>query len=202
MNRKLASNKTSFKKGHHSYSFKNELGNKYGKLIVLKREKNTKFGTARWLCQCDCGKTKIINAELMRLGKTKSCGCILSGKKRSGEAPMLRSFRSYKHWSEKRNLVFEISYLEFKQFIFLPCYYCNELPQKRRFAYHRTRYSKGINTDEGIVFHGIDRKNNLKGYIKKNIVTCCTICNGIKSDLPLNEFKNKISKIFNNLKNI
>jgi hypothetical protein len=34
----------------------------------------------RWMCRCDCGKTKIIRAAALRSGHIKSCGCTRKGK--------------------------------------------------------------------------------------------------------------------------
>lgn len=51
-------------------------GKRYGKLIVLKRAENDRFGKAQWLCQCDCGsEPKVINGASLRKGLTVSCGC-------------------------------------------------------------------------------------------------------------------------------
>lgn len=48
-------------------------------LTVLSRSTNAprtdRVVTPRWLCRCDCGKTKIIRGLSLRTGKTKSCGC-------------------------------------------------------------------------------------------------------------------------------
>ena len=50
-------------------------GQRFGKLTVLNRVENDKFGKAQWLCQCDCGRKKIINGSSLRKGLTVSCGC-------------------------------------------------------------------------------------------------------------------------------
>lgn len=49
---------------------------KFGRLTVLKRVQNNKKREAQWLCQCDCGNTKIVPGWYLRNGITKSCGCI------------------------------------------------------------------------------------------------------------------------------
>jgi hypothetical protein len=50
-------------------------GQKFGRLTVVKRVENNKFGKSMWLCQCDCGGAKtVLGAKLMN-GETKSCGC-------------------------------------------------------------------------------------------------------------------------------
>jgi len=53
-------------------------GNRYGRLIVLKRVENDKHGSTRWSCRCDCGNEKVISGSNLRSGKTISCGCFNS----------------------------------------------------------------------------------------------------------------------------
>ena len=50
-------------------------GKTFGKLTVLSRAENDKYGKAQWLCQCQCGNQKIINGASLRKGLTQSCGC-------------------------------------------------------------------------------------------------------------------------------
>lgn len=50
-------------------------GNKYGKLTVIERAQNL-GDHAAWLCQCDCGNTKIVRTYSLLNGDTQSCGCI------------------------------------------------------------------------------------------------------------------------------
>ena len=52
----------------------NEVGNRYGKLTVLRRVEN-KDTVATWLCRCDCGNETETRGTSLRAGKTKSCGC-------------------------------------------------------------------------------------------------------------------------------
>jgi hypothetical protein len=51
-------------------------GNKYGRLTIIKRVENSKFLEAQWLCKCECGNTKIVKANNLKRGSTKSCGCL------------------------------------------------------------------------------------------------------------------------------
>lgn len=51
-------------------------GQKFGKLTILKRVENDKYGKTQWLCQCSCGsEPKIISGAAIRRGLTVSCGC-------------------------------------------------------------------------------------------------------------------------------
>lgn len=55
-------------------------GDKFGKLTLVRRDHQTqKRGKWRWLCQCDCGGTKIALLEHVTSGRTSSCGCIPRG---------------------------------------------------------------------------------------------------------------------------
>lgn len=59
----------------------NEVGNRYGKLTVLKladikaKGRNSRKN-AYWLCQCDCGLTTVTSGTYLRNGHTTSCGCV------------------------------------------------------------------------------------------------------------------------------
>ena len=52
---------------------KNRIGNKYGKLTVIKQKPNN-----MWECQCNCGNTVTIFGKYLDNGHVQSCGCIKS----------------------------------------------------------------------------------------------------------------------------
>lgn len=56
-------------------NMKNEIGHRYGKLLVIDRAPNIN-SSARWLCKCDCGNTVIAMGHHLRSGSKKSCGCL------------------------------------------------------------------------------------------------------------------------------
>lgn len=53
-----------------------ETGNRYNRLLVVRRSHNNKHNSVMWECLCDCGKTKIIHGCSLRNGLTTSCGCV------------------------------------------------------------------------------------------------------------------------------
>lgn len=57
-------------------TLKDITGQRFGRLIALKAtdERSGKFIV--WECLCDCGTTKLISSPSLRLGRTKSCGCL------------------------------------------------------------------------------------------------------------------------------
>ncbi len=55
------------------------IGLKFGKLTVIERRGKSKHGHALWLCNCECGGSKIVKSVNLRKGITRSCGCLKSG---------------------------------------------------------------------------------------------------------------------------
>lgn len=54
---------------------KNELGSRFGLLLVVEKAENKPDGSAAWLCACDCGESRIVAGTGLRAGRHKSCGC-------------------------------------------------------------------------------------------------------------------------------
>ena len=51
-------------------------GQRYGRLVCVRRSVSDGAGRARWLCRCDCGGERIVYRQLLISGDTKSCGCL------------------------------------------------------------------------------------------------------------------------------
>lgn len=55
-------------------------GQRFGRLVVLKREKNHVYPGGQqhvmWLVRCDCGVEFIVRGVSLKNGFTKSCGCL------------------------------------------------------------------------------------------------------------------------------
>ena len=62
-----------------SNKIKDEIGRRYGKLIVQSFA-YTKDSKAYWNCLCDCGKSTIVCGNHLRTGHISSCGCLVSRK--------------------------------------------------------------------------------------------------------------------------
>ena len=58
----------------------------------------------RWVCACDCGKTKAVRLACLTRGTTRSCGCIKTEQtiKRNTTHGMTKTSRSYVVWSSMR----------------------------------------------------------------------------------------------------
>lgn len=71
-------------------------------------------------------------------------------------------FRSAQHIAKRRKQEWSIDKNQYSDFIQRPCHYCGE----------------SLN-ETGT---GLDRKNNINGYIYENVVSCCNRCNTTRSD--------------------
>lgn len=78
----------------------------------------------------------------------------------------MKSYSRYKSGAKSRALEFSISKEYFENLQSKPCFYCN--------------YFDGVS--------GIDRVKNELGYFVGNCVSCCSICNAMKSKLSFEQF--------------
>jgi len=80
---------------------------------------------------------------------------------------------AYKAGAKRRNLEFTLTMEDFKKYWKKPCSYCG-------------------NEIETI---GLDRIDNSKGYIKDNIISCCSECNTMKRTMTQEHFIEKVKRI-------
>lgn len=51
------------------------IGQKFGRLTVIKPTKERRHGSVVWECQCECGNITYATTEGLRVGDNVSCGC-------------------------------------------------------------------------------------------------------------------------------
>lgn len=167
---------------------KDITGNRYGRLVVLSYVGQNKYRKSVWLCMCDCGNTIEVNKNALHSGNTTSCGCynkeVVSLE--STDAGINRVLHTYKDGASKRNLEFSLDRNTFISLIFGDCYYCGSSPKN----YHKHQYHEG-----GMFYNGIDRLDSSKGYIKNNVVSCCSDCNYAKRKMNVASFVGWIKRI-------
>jgi len=167
-------------------------GQRFGRLLVLERLPNkvNSVGNQKsvWQVRCDCGQEKELCADDLRSGKVKSCGCwkkeLLSLP--NGVAAKNRVLNYYRQHARQRKLDWKISKEEFEVLTQQDCFYCGLPPSNEAKSY----YNAG-----GFTYNGIDRKDNLKGYVEGNTVSCCKICNMMKRELSVEEFLSHVNRI-------
>ena len=147
-------------------SYKDEAGNKHNKLPVIEAAGRDHNGNVLWRCSCDCGKETIVTGNRLRMGHTKSCGCLV--KFQVGIAAFNSLYKKYQYEAKRRNKEWRLDKDLFGLLTSLPCYYCGVEPSQET-QQHQWNGS--------YIYNGVDRINNDVGYIPENVVPCCGECN-------------------------
>lgn len=169
------------------------VGQKVGRLKIIKRAGSNPQGKARWLCKCDCGKEKIVSGDKLRRGDTKSCSCLQRENFRNhrileyGLASMRALISNYKGWARKRNLKWDLTEEQFKELTQKDCHYCGAKP---------SNLVKNVCYNGDYIYNGLDRMDNNKGYTIDNVISCCRFCNYAKNKHTLEGFKDWIKRVY------
>jgi 5-methylcytosine-specific restriction endonuclease McrA len=165
------------------------VGQKFSRLAVLEYAPRAlrKGGNAHWKCRCDCGRETVVRGSDLRSGKTLSCGCLgaeLTSKRltrHGGSVARNCLVSNYRIGARERNLEFSLTHEECGALFLADCHYCSAPPsQTVRFG-HKNQYS--------MLYNGIDRIDNNRGYVAENCVSCCKTCNSAKGTLTPAEFR-------------
>jgi len=167
------------------------VGKRFGRLTVKEYSHSQDYGycvKVFWMCECDCGKKVARAAGALRSGNTKSCGCLHSekcglnglGNKINHETAYKQILQIYIGNARKNGREWGLPEDIFKELIGGNCVYCGTPPAKKSL----TEKSKRVR----LVYNGIDRIDNAKGYIIGNVASCCNMCNHAKKTHTAAEF--------------
>lgn len=98
-------------------------GQKFNKLTIIKQNGRNKRGEVLWLCQCECGNTKIAITSELKSGHVKSCGCI--NKERFTKHNKTHT-RLYKIWDGMKARCYNKNKREYKWYGEKGIIICNE----------------------------------------------------------------------------
>ena len=98
-------------------------GMRYGNLVVKKcshaQYRSPRQGSYQfWLCKCDCGNSKIVLANNLVKGNTKSCGC-KSSRSSFGHRITTHGMsgtKTYKSWQAMKDRCYSASHIEYKRY--------------------------------------------------------------------------------------
>lgn len=166
-------------------------GDRFGKLVVQYRVPNCRGGRerdAKYLCNCDCGRTSTPTATALKTGNSKSCGICYKLNYCVPDSDFKRAYRTYRRNARKKNLEFLLTLPQFVLLAKESCHYCGSAPSVNS-------YSEDAKVKNPM--NGIDRMDSAQGYYILNCVACCTTCNLAKLDTPVEEFKAWIQRVHN-----
>lgn len=176
---------------------KDKTGTRYGKLLVTSYIGRDEEKRHLWKLDCDCGGMKILPTS--SLGKSKSCGCLRSKKRKNWfvrekdrEKALLR--REYLKLITRNGKYKEriMSYSDYKTIVKKRCVYCGR-------THSRTLIDNL--TNKQVKINGIDRIDSNKGYNLENSEPCCMTCNRAKNTMTKEEFLRWVSKVVINRRN-
>ena len=160
-------------------------GKRFNNLTVIEKSDSKDSHGVRWDCICSCGnKVPFIYGYDLRRGRTNFCH--KCNHKKSKESPIKSLFGNYKRNAIKRGYSFDIDISYFKTLIRRDCYYCGTPPNQKL---HKN------NCKEGLIYNGIDRKDNSIGYTIENCVSCCKFCNLAKNRFNASELLDWIKRL-------
>lgn len=143
---------------------KDLTGQPFGRLLVLERAKNTKYGAAQWLCKCSCPKHKeiVVSSRNLITGHTQSCGCWRKEQvsKKQKTHGMSRT-RIYKIWCGIKTRCYDTKTPRYKDYGGRGITVCKEWHTFEEFY----TWSMFNGYQENL---SLDRIDNDKGYSPKN----------------------------------
>lgn len=180
-------------------------GDKFERLTVIKLVRKLKGPGIRGVypvfeCQCSCGAIKNIFSYDLTRRHVKSCGCLGKERLKIGQAkikalneskrllgfhPENHLFYYYKINASRRLLDFKLTPEDFKNLIYLPCWYCGKERVNSQFR-HGLKYS----------YNGLDRLDSYRGYSPDNVVPCCKFCNRMKGKFHGGDFLRNVKNVF------
>jgi hypothetical protein len=174
-----------------------EVGNRYGNLVVLRQADQGKYCLWKWICRCDCGNEKTIVGTYLRNGHTKSCGCLPHAK-----GDKHQTFKGHKDiagffWgkikksAKKRQLEFNIT-IEYIWDLYLK--------QEKKCAISgenlkMTNSFSDTQTNEDAQTASLDRIDSSKGYVIGNVQWVHKHVNMMKQNYPQDYFVKLCKKI-------
>ena len=90
-------------------AFRDLARQRFGRLVAVSA--TMMGGRARWLCQCDCGRQKIICGTSLTSGFTQSCGClqreiVTARETKHGQKRRRRATPEYYAWQSAKDRCF------------------------------------------------------------------------------------------------
>jgi hypothetical protein len=138
-----------------------------------------------WKLRCTVCNTECYSSG-SDLKRGRRGACEVCRDKKSKNSPYLGLYGNYKRNAINRSHEWSISFDDFCTLISINCHYCNSPPLQK---YKK----KGARC--GIIYNGIDRKDNKLGYVGDNVVSCCKFCNWAKSRWEFREFEEWLNRV-------
>lgn len=188
----------------------NFIGFRVGQLTVLKFIEKTWYGKGKrydyfYECQCSCGNKqtfvkRVLISSFTKKSNTICCKNCQKLKLKNNRVAIKYDndvdrnigivYSNYKSRAKLKNIKFDLSFYDFKNFCLNECYYCGLPPNNCRKSELQRRGISNLNLS------GIDRIDSFSGYTKENSRSCCEDCNKAKNNLTESQFLELIKRIY------
>lgn len=149
-------------------TFLDLTGKRYGKLVVIGRSDNDKYGRAKWTCRCDCGEVRTENSSNLVRGYVKSCGCERAKILRSVSITHgQRKTRLYGVWSNLKTRCYNPKTHNYHRYGGRGITVCDEWINDFQ-AFYDWAIANGYDENAPYMKCTIDRIDNDKGYSPDN----------------------------------
>lgn len=142
-------------------------GKRFGRLTVI--ERSSEIGSiVKWLCRCDCGNYTTVASQPLRLGQTKSCGCLHD--EVAGDSARTHGHsktRLYAVWKDMRQRCFNQNNPNFYKYGARGITICAEWANSFE-AFHDWAFANGYDPNAARGECTIDRINNDGNYEPSN----------------------------------
>lgn len=175
------------------------VGQKFGRLTFISAtdERGSNDGIL-WELECICGNIIKATASHIKLGYTKSCGCLRWEHMTIHMSEISKKTRKHHPKITSASRVWGTCYSDgcdfdtFLKLSQLPCHYCGTPPSNMWNAYsekNNSSYTSSYQKDEGdFIYNGLDRVDSYKNHSPDNVVPCCWPCNMMKNDYTQEQF--------------
>lgn len=147
---------------------KNEIGNTYGRLLVIEKVGTTKKHGFMYKCVCSCGNMATVRGACLRSGNTKSCGCLVKEQNKVNPHNHKHGL-SYQHlyrlWARIKTRCFNKSQPQYND------YGGRGITMYSAWINNATEFCDYINKTLGPrpTNHSLDRIDNNQGYLPGNL---------------------------------
>ncbi len=97
----------------------NEIGNRYGRWLVIQEAEKSRNGHVRWKCHCECGQESEVSGSDLRGRNSRSCGCLAQELRREAKPSLTHGLSYhplYKTWSGIKNRCYNPNYKGYKDY--------------------------------------------------------------------------------------
>ena len=136
-------------------------GQRFGRLVVLKREGSAYPGVPMWLCLCDCGTEKPVAASSLRQGSTKSCGCFRVEMGEANATHGMSESPEYEVWASIKKRCYDVSADSYQYYGGVGIYMCDRWIS----SFENFIADMGLRPTE---FHSIERCDVHDNYTPEN----------------------------------